>query len=71
MPSLDEIEKYFWQTLIAVIVGLPLIIITTTKDKIIWILIYTLLILILGTLFSIIKQLKLFCKNRYIFNYIF
>ena len=33
MSSLDEIEKYFWQTLVAVIIGLPLIIITTTKDK--------------------------------------
>ena len=58
MLSLDEVERYFWQTLIAVIIGLPLIIITTTKDKIIWILIYALIVLILCTLFSIIKRLR-------------
>ncbi|MBS3092591.1 hypothetical protein J4466_04190 [Candidatus Pacearchaeota archaeon] len=64
MLSLDTFEKYAWQTIIAFIIGLPPIIITTTKDKIIWIIIYTILILIGVTLFSIIKNLIKSSKNR-------
>src|SRR3989344_4360203 len=64
MLSLDTFEKYAWQTIIAFIIGLPPIIITTTKDKIIWIIIYTILVLIGVTLFSIIKNLIKPSKNR-------
>ena len=57
MLSLDKVEKYAWQILVAFVIGLPPIIITTAKDKIIWIVIYTLLILIFGTILSIIKRI--------------
>lgn len=65
MLFLNEVEKYFWQTLIAIILGLPLIILTTSRDKIIWIVIYTLAILILGLIISIINRLiRTSTKNR-------
>ena len=57
-PFLDNLEKFFWQLLVGlIIIDLPIIIITTSPDKIIWVMIYTLIILIVITLFSIIKRL--------------
>ena len=58
MSSLDNIEKFFWQIVIgALIFELPTSIITTSEDKIIWLIIYHLLVLIVITIFSIIKYL--------------
>jgi len=49
-------EKFIWQVIIsALIIDLPLILITTPQDKIIWIVVYLLIIIILALLFSIFK----------------
>ena len=57
----SENEKFIWQVIIsALIIDLPLILITTLEDKIIWIVIYILIIFIIAISFSIIKILKKF-----------
>ncbi len=52
-------EKFIWQVIIsALIIDLPLILITTPQDKIILIVVYLLIIFILAISFSIIKTIK-------------
>lgn len=55
----SENEKFIWQIIIsALIIDLPLILITTSQDKIIFVVIYLLSIFIIVILFSIIKIIK-------------
>lgn len=55
----NENEKFIWQIIIsAIIIDLPIILITTTSEKITWIVIYLLTIFILALLFSIIKIIR-------------
>lgn len=59
MLSLDEIEKFSWQILIgALIIDFPFAILTTSSSKIIWIIIYILIVFIVIISFSIIKHLS-------------
>lgn len=55
----SENEKFIWQVIIsALIIDLPLILITTPQDKVIFVVIYLLIIFIIAMLFSIIKIIK-------------
>lgn len=52
----SENEKFIWQIIVsALIMDIPLILITTSQDKIIFVVIYLLTIFITAILFSIIK----------------
>lgn len=55
----DENEKFIWQLVIALlIIDMPLFILTTLENKIIWTIIYVLVIIIFALIFSIVRILK-------------
>ncbi len=55
----SENEKFIWQVIItALIIDIPLILITTSQNKVIYVVIYLLTIFIIAILFSIIKIIK-------------
>ena len=63
MPFREDFEKVFWTLLSGFIISLPVAIITTTSDKIIYIIIYAFVVFILAEIYFIIRWLVFYWKH--------
>ena len=70
MPFYEDFDKVFWSVILAFIISIPMAILSIPKENIVYIIIYTIVILIGFEIYFLIKWLLVYRKEFYKTNFI-